>query len=271
MPVRQGGRAPRRQVINNGIDGHSARPRAAAHVLRQLGGPALFTTFRSQQFCRGAVLGKGRRAGSIDFFQPASRGTNTMRSKNIQLPERYAAHSGRVETASNLVEHPEVVARRIGDAVRAVGDRERVVASTDCGFGTFTNRESVIEPAVWLKLAAIQQGADIASSRLWARRTRLNRDGDIAHCGFCKIHFGSADRQRLIDGLRELVCDADDVRPNGHVVVADGIAAGSATARSARHVAHDRLILVRRIEERRQPQRSALSIVGGHHVYDVTC
>ena len=75
-----------------------------------------------------------------------------------------------VETTSNFVEHPEVVARRIEEAVRAVGERERVIASTDCGFGTFTNREWVIEPAVWLKLAAIRQGADIASARLWGKK-----------------------------------------------------------------------------------------------------
>jgi len=75
-----------------------------------------------------------------------------------------------VETTSNFVEHPEVVARRIEEAVAAVGERERVIASTDCGFGTFTNREWVIEPAVWLKLRAIRQGADIASARLWGKK-----------------------------------------------------------------------------------------------------
>jgi 5-methyltetrahydropteroyltriglutamate--homocysteine methyltransferase len=54
--------------------------------------------------------------------------------------------------------------------VAAVGDRERVVASSDCGFGTFTRREWVIEPVVWLKLKAIRQGADIASARLWGKK-----------------------------------------------------------------------------------------------------
>jgi 5-methyltetrahydropteroyltriglutamate--homocysteine methyltransferase len=76
---------------------------------------------------------------------------------------------GLVESNSNIVEHPEVVARRLEEAVAAVGDRERVIASADCGFGTFTNREYVIEPVVWLKLKSLRQGADIASSRLWAR------------------------------------------------------------------------------------------------------
>jgi 5-methyltetrahydropteroyltriglutamate--homocysteine methyltransferase len=76
---------------------------------------------------------------------------------------------GVVETTSNFVEHPEVVARRITEAVAAIGDRERVIASTDCGFGTFTNREWVVEPAVWLKLKSIREGADIASTRLWGK------------------------------------------------------------------------------------------------------
>jgi 5-methyltetrahydropteroyltriglutamate--homocysteine methyltransferase len=76
---------------------------------------------------------------------------------------------GVVESNSNIVEHPEVVARRLEEAVRVVGDRERVIASADCGFGTFTNREYVIEPVVWLKLKALRQGADIASAHLWGR------------------------------------------------------------------------------------------------------
>ena len=63
-----------------------------------------------------------------------------------------------------------MVARRIEDAVAAVGDRERVVAGTDCGFGTFTRREWVVEPVVWLKLKALRDGADIASRRLWGKR-----------------------------------------------------------------------------------------------------
>ena len=64
-----------------------------------------------------------------------------------------------------------MVARRIEEAVAAVGDRERVIASTDCGFGTFTGREWVIEPAVWLKLKSLREGASLASAKLWGRRT----------------------------------------------------------------------------------------------------
>jgi 5-methyltetrahydropteroyltriglutamate--homocysteine methyltransferase len=87
------------------------------------------------------------------------------------LPDDMVLIPGVIETTSNIVEHPEVVARRIEDAVKAVGERERVIASTDCGFGTFTNREWVIEPAVWLKLRALRDGADLASQRLWGKKT----------------------------------------------------------------------------------------------------
>ena len=90
--------------------------------------------------------------------------------KKHPLPKDMILIPGVVETTSNFVEHPEVVARRIEEAVAAVGDRERVIASTDCGFGTFTKREWVIEPVVWLKLKSIRQGADIASARLWGRK-----------------------------------------------------------------------------------------------------
>jgi len=89
--------------------------------------------------------------------------------KRVPFPKDMILIPGVVETTSNFVEHPEVVARRIEDAVAAIGDRERVIASTDCGFGTFTNREWVVEPVVWLKLKSIREGADLASTRLWGK------------------------------------------------------------------------------------------------------
>jgi 5-methyltetrahydropteroyltriglutamate--homocysteine methyltransferase len=85
------------------------------------------------------------------------------------LPAHMLLLPGVIDTTTNIVEHPEVVARRLQEAVSSVGDRERVIASTDCGFGTFTNREWVIEDGVWLKLKSLRHGADIASARLWGR------------------------------------------------------------------------------------------------------
>ena len=91
--------------------------------------------------------------------------------KRMPFPKDMLLIPGVVESTSNFVEHPEVVARRIEEAVAAIGDRERVIASTDCGFGTFTRREWVIEPVVWLKLRSIREGAEIASARLWGRKS----------------------------------------------------------------------------------------------------
>ncbi len=75
-----------------------------------------------------------------------------------------------------------MVARRIDEAVAAVGDRERVIASTDCGFGTFTSREWVVEPAVWLKLRSLREGADIASAAVGQEERGVTRaNGYAAH------------------------------------------------------------------------------------------
>jgi 5-methyltetrahydropteroyltriglutamate--homocysteine methyltransferase len=105
---------------------------------------------------------------SIEFGNPRHQHELGAIGRN-KLPDHMLLLPGVVESNSNIVEHPEVVARRLVEAVAVVGDRERVIASADCGFGTFTNREYVIEPVVWLKLKALRQGADIASTRLWAR------------------------------------------------------------------------------------------------------
>jgi 5-methyltetrahydropteroyltriglutamate--homocysteine methyltransferase len=107
---------------------------------------------------------------SIEFANPR-HAHEYAAFKQYPLPKDMILIPGVIETTSNIVEHPEVVARRIEDAVAAVGERERVIASTDCGFGTFTNREWVVEPVVWLKLKALREGADIASARLWGRKS----------------------------------------------------------------------------------------------------
>ena len=107
---------------------------------------------------------------SIEFSNPRHAHEYTAFKQHPQ-PANMLLIPGVIETTSNFVEHPEVVARRIEEAVAAVGDRERVIASTDCGFGTFTNREWVVEPIVWLKLKSLRAGADIASQRLWGKKS----------------------------------------------------------------------------------------------------
>jgi 5-methyltetrahydropteroyltriglutamate--homocysteine methyltransferase len=111
---------------------------------------------------------------SIEFANPRHQHEYEALRRQ-RLPDEMVLLPGCVETTSNIIEHPEVVARRIQEAVAAVGDRERVIASADCGFGTFTRREWVIAPAVWLKLKSLREGADLASDRLWGRKPLVNR------------------------------------------------------------------------------------------------
>ena len=87
--------------------------------------------------------------------------------KHYPLPDQMLFMPGVIDSTTNYVEHPEVVADRICQAVEAVGDRSRVIASTDCGFGTFAGSEMVADSVVWVKLRALREGADMATRRLW--------------------------------------------------------------------------------------------------------
>jgi 5-methyltetrahydropteroyltriglutamate--homocysteine methyltransferase len=87
--------------------------------------------------------------------------------KRMPPPASMLVLPGVIDTTTNYVEHPEVVADRIGQVVDAVGGRERVIASTDCGFGTFAGSEMVAPSVVWAKLRALAEGAALASRRLW--------------------------------------------------------------------------------------------------------
>jgi 5-methyltetrahydropteroyltriglutamate--homocysteine methyltransferase len=88
--------------------------------------------------------------------------------KRHPLPDSMLLLPGVIDSTTNYVEHPEVVADRICQAVDAVGDRSRVIASTDCGFGTFAGSENVAETVVWAKLRALADGAALATARLWS-------------------------------------------------------------------------------------------------------
>ncbi len=83
------------------------------------------------------------------------------------LPPGMALAVGVIDTTTNYVEHPEVVAERIERAARAVGDPERVLASTDCGFDTAAGFRDVAEEVVWEKLRSLVAGARLASARLF--------------------------------------------------------------------------------------------------------
>jgi len=106
---------------------------------------------------------------SIEFANPRHQHEYEALRTN-PLPAHMVLIPGVLDTTTNFVEHPMLVARRLKEAVATVGDRERVIAGTDCGFGTFAGREYVAEEVVWLKLAAAAEGARIASDELWGRR-----------------------------------------------------------------------------------------------------
>ena len=74
---------------------------------------------------------------------------------------------GVIDVTTNYLEHPEVVADRIVRAVEWLAARSRIIAGTDCGFGTFASYEFVAQDVVWAKLGALADGAKIASERLW--------------------------------------------------------------------------------------------------------
>ncbi len=74
---------------------------------------------------------------------------------------------GVIDTTTNYVEHPEVVADRIENIARAIGDPTLVLAGTDCGFDTSAGMGKVAEDVVWAKLATLAEGAHIASERLF--------------------------------------------------------------------------------------------------------
>ena len=88
--------------------------------------------------------------------------------RQLPLPDDMMLVAGVIDTKTNYVEHPEVVADRLRLAVQAAGgDSARVMAGTDCGFDTSAGSNRVDKGVVWLKLRSMREGADIASRELF--------------------------------------------------------------------------------------------------------
>ena len=83
----------------------------------------------------------------------------------IALPDDKLLAPGLIDTCSNYVEHPELIAQRIERYARIVG-KDRVIASTDCGFGTCAGYGKIDPDVTWKKLRALREGADLADARL---------------------------------------------------------------------------------------------------------
>ncbi|HXD91475.1 MAG TPA: cobalamin-independent methionine synthase II family protein [Candidatus Binataceae bacterium] len=86
--------------------------------------------------------------------------------KNVKLPPDKILIPGVIDSVTNFVEHPELVAQRIGNLARVVG-RENVIAGTDCGFGTIAGSSAVDGAIAWAKMQSMVEGAQIASKELW--------------------------------------------------------------------------------------------------------
>ncbi|TMJ60959.1 MAG: hypothetical protein E6G81_05225 [Alphaproteobacteria bacterium] len=89
--------------------------------------------------------------------------------KSAKIPDDKVLMPGCIDSTTNFVEHPRLIAQRIGYYADIVG-RERVIAGTDCGFATFAAQQNPVVPSVvWAKLKALAEGAAIATDRLWGR------------------------------------------------------------------------------------------------------
>ncbi len=90
--------------------------------------------------------------------------------RRMPLPAEMKLIPGVIDNTTNFIEHPQLVANRILEAVSTIGgDAERVIAGVDCGFATFAGFERVAEDVAFAKLKACREGADLASAQLSTR------------------------------------------------------------------------------------------------------
>ena len=86
--------------------------------------------------------------------------------ETVKLPAGKILIPGVIESKSNFIEHPELIANRISNYAKLVG-RENVIAGSDCGYGTWVGQAAVDADVVWAKLTALTEGARIATNRFW--------------------------------------------------------------------------------------------------------
>ena len=86
--------------------------------------------------------------------------------ETVKLPDGKVLIPGVIESKANFIEHPELIAQRIGRYAKLVG-RENVMAGSDCGYGTWVGQAAVDPDVVFAKLAALAEGARIASKEFW--------------------------------------------------------------------------------------------------------
>jgi 5-methyltetrahydropteroyltriglutamate--homocysteine methyltransferase len=108
------------------------------------------------------------RCGAVSFEGANPRHEHEWKVfQDVKLPDGYVIIPGVIDSTTNFVEHPELVAQRIVRYADVVG-KDNVIASTDCGFGTFARTNPTVDPTIaWAKLQAMAEGARIASKALW--------------------------------------------------------------------------------------------------------
>jgi 5-methyltetrahydropteroyltriglutamate--homocysteine methyltransferase len=117
----------------------------------------------------------GVRAGAYSLEAANPRHEHEWRVwQDVPLPEGKILIPGVITQSSVVVEHPSVVADRIGRFAEVVG-RENVIAGSDCGFATFAGSLEIHPSIVWAKLGALAEGARLASDRLWRHGPRGRR------------------------------------------------------------------------------------------------
>ncbi|HEX5817095.1 MAG TPA: cobalamin-independent methionine synthase II family protein [Methylomirabilota bacterium] len=108
------------------------------------------------------------RVGALSLPLASPRHQHELKAfRRHPLPADWLFVPGVIDSTTNVVEHPEVVADRLVAAAEVVGDRTRVLAGVDCGFGTFAGSQLVEDSVVWTKLRTLREGADLATRRLW--------------------------------------------------------------------------------------------------------
>ena len=108
------------------------------------------------------------RAGAYSFEAANPRHEHEWQVwQDVKLPDGTVLIPGVITQSTVLVEHPELVAQRVGRYASVVG-RENVIAGADCGFATFAGSTEIHPSVAWAKLDALVEGARIASRQLWA-------------------------------------------------------------------------------------------------------
>src|SRR5262249_13892866 len=107
------------------------------------------------------------KAGAVSFEASNPRHAHEWRIfERVKVPAGMVIIPGVLDSTTNFIEHPDLVAERIGRYARLCG-REQVIAGTDCGFGTWVGQAAVDTDIVWAKLASMSEGARRATREFW--------------------------------------------------------------------------------------------------------